>query len=105
MSKEDDNVIDLSVRVLQDIRKELQKLNARTEHVERELGSLNKRMDGLTDTMVRGFALVGDELGELNGRFDHLLVTTGSVFRNHERRLATLEKRLGIKPVALKPVR
>lgn len=91
--------LDITVRILQDIREELRSLNGRMDQLTGRVDGLNERVDGLNqrvdgltgqvETLTRqtekGFK-------DLNGRFNHLLEFAGGLYRDHERRIRSLER-------------
>ncbi len=73
--KRDDNVKNLTVEILKQIRAELSGLR----------GEMRDEIGGLREEQKSGFR-------ELRDRFDHLLEFAGDRYRNHERRIRALER-------------
>ncbi|MBI5496707.1 MAG: hypothetical protein HY904_16960 [Deltaproteobacteria bacterium] len=82
MARKEGGPRDLVVEILRDIRKELQALNGRVD-------GLSGRVDDLAHETAKGFA-------DLSMRFDNLLEFSGDRYRDHEKRIHRIEKRLGM---------
>ncbi len=78
VNKRDDNVRNLTVEILKQIRAELTGLRG-------EVGGLREEVGGLREEQKTGFK-------ELRDRFDNLLELSGGRYRDHERRIRALER-------------
>ncbi|MBI2897652.1 MAG: hypothetical protein HYY06_29100 [Deltaproteobacteria bacterium] len=105
-------VVDLTVKILQQIRERLDGMrdeqrvtNARLENVEKALGETNARLDNVARTLEARIDATNAKLdglqratvkglGELKSRLDHLVEFTGERYRDHEERIRTLEDRV-----------
>ena len=78
--KEQGHVLNLTVEILKQIRD--------------GVSQTNKRLDDTNRRLEEGFYQLNARIDKLNGRFDHFLDLAGGHYRDHEKRIRAIERKV-----------
>ena len=90
-------VVDLTVKILQDIRAQLgglKDIQAELRELRASQERTNAKLDQLDRSSVEGFTAVAKRVDALGARIDNLRDIAGDRTRDHEERLGSAEQRL-----------